>query len=197
MSFSRKSRSRGVRPSATALCWLIATAGFVALSACGGGGLDEASGGSGGSSGSSGSSGKGGSAGQQTVNFTVPESGGAISVPTSSGESLEFAFPASAAGTAVTLTPTSAEAVGLPEGQLGQVIDLAPHGLQFEDPIIVRSNGALPVVLHFSDGDPQAAPEMLAANDSGDGLELWHFSTLAFMPDVSCRLTMSDRAPIC
>lgn len=195
MSFHRKTRARRVPSSATAVCWVLATGGFVVLSACGGGGLDEAGGGSGGTSGSSGN---GGSAGQtQAVNFSVPESGGAISVPTSSGETLEFAFPASAAGTAVTLTLTTASEAGLPEGQPGQVIDLAPHGMLFEDPIIVRSNGELPVVLHFSGNDPQAAPEMLAANASGDGLELWHFSTLAFMPGVSCRLTMSGRAPMC
>jgi hypothetical protein len=131
------------------------------------------------------------------VSFTVPESGGAISVPSSDGSSVEFSFPASAAGLEITLTPSSATSLGRAEGEFAQVIDMQPHGTVFEDPVLVRPSG-LPVVLHFSSQDPEAAPEVLPMNANGDALEIRHFSRLAQMPEASCVPTQTwDRAPNC
>ncbi|HMJ12654.1 MAG TPA: hypothetical protein VK524_14625, partial [Polyangiaceae bacterium] len=131
-------------------------AAVLAMGGCSSGGKDTpATGGSGGAGGSSGSGGSGG------ITFTIPENGGPVDVTTDSGNVVHFEFPASASGRTVVLTPTSASAIGWPEGEFADVIDLSPDGVTFEEPVIVRTDNKSAVVLHFAGGSTKSVPEVL------------------------------------
>jgi hypothetical protein len=119
------------------------------------------------------------------VDFRVPQGGGDVDVTLSSGESLKFEFPASAAGLDVTLTPESGSTIGW--SQFPEVIRMEPDGTTFDDPIVIKPSSKNVLVFDFPTSAQKSPAEGLALNGSGDGLLLEHFSTLVVVPpDVSC-----------
>lgn len=125
--------------------------------------------------------------GSAPASFTVPTAGGNLMVVGLSGQAISFMFPASAAGEDITLTPRSAADIGWPDGTFGDVIEMAPDGLVFDDPVIVRPESGDLLAFTFPTSTTQSSPEPLLLNADGTGLELHHFSTMAFVPPgLSC-----------
>jgi hypothetical protein len=127
-----------------------------------------------------------GGAPSHAVTFTIPEEGGEVDVALPNGESVNFEFPASAAGRTVILTPTDGSAIGWGATEFPHVIALSPHGAEFEEPVIVRPSNRAVTMLHFTSEGQKTRPEILTGNPDGDGLELYHFSALAQFPKGSC-----------
>jgi hypothetical protein len=64
---------------------------------------------------------------------------------------------------------------------------MEPDGQTFDDPIVIKTSNNDVLVFDFPSSSEQTKPEALALNDTGDGLLLNHFSTLAVLPPgVSC-----------
>jgi len=116
------------------------------------------------------------------VNATIPAGGGNVPVALPSGQLVTFAFPASAAGKSVTLTPTDSTAIGWPAGQFSDVIKMEPDGTTFADPVVIKHASKDLLVLDFSSSGARGPGEGLPLNATGDGLLLEHFSTLAVVP---------------
>jgi hypothetical protein len=115
------------------------------------------------------------------VHFLVPTNGGSVDV-TAGGSVVTFTFPASAAGEQITLTPGTATDIGWDPGDFAGVIQMEPDGLQFSPPVIVNSGDEDLMFLDFPSSATQSAPEPLSLAADGSGLELNHFSTLAWVP---------------
>ena len=120
-----------------------------------------------------------GPAGDAVV-YTVPTGGGSVSVPVGD-TAIELTFPASAAGRTVTLTPTTAASIGYPAEDVEAALALAPAGMTFDDPILVRPASGEPLVAHVPTAPGPQVPELLALSDDGSALLLSHFSTIAVM----------------
>jgi hypothetical protein len=121
------------------------------------------------------------------VEFTVPVTGGAVTVTGKSGISVEFAVPASAAGKKITFTPTTAAEIGWSDPNFAEVIRMEPDGSKFPEPIVVRPSSKALIVLDFPSSATKSAPEGLALNAAKDGFLLYHFSTLVvFSPEYNC-----------
>jgi hypothetical protein len=129
----------------------------------------------------------GADAGHAASEFMIPAGGGSTQLTGASGATITFAFPASAAGTKVTLTPTTAGAIGWGTSAFSDVIRMEPDGLAFSPAVRISvSNGAL-FVLDFPSSETQSSPEPLPLAEDGSALLLSHFSTLAVVaPDQAC-----------
>lgn len=119
------------------------------------------------------------------VAYEVPAGGGATTVMASDGTLVVFDFPASAAGTPISLTPIAASAIGWPDEQFAQVIRMEPDGMQFEHPVLVRPGSRDAIVLAFASGGQKGPAQGLPLNLAGDGFLLAHFSTLVVVPPAS------------
>ncbi len=189
-------RSLSVRASSLLnVCCALGVVGVLAVG-CGGDDTNSAATGTGGTSAGNGSGGEGAGAGSSAggsstvtaaVTYEVPTSGGGVEVPLPSGESVGFEFPASAQGMTVTLTPDTSASIGWSDGPFTDVIRMEPDGTQFVDPIIITPPNAETLVFDFPSTGAKSAAEGLPLSSDGQGLELYHFSTLAVLPPgVSC-----------
>ncbi|MDB4933215.1 MAG: hypothetical protein JWP87_187 [Labilithrix sp.] len=118
------------------------------------------------------------------VTFTVPAGGGAVDFH-GSATKITFTFPASAAGTTITLAPATPADIGWPAGQFAEVVQMGPEGTRFVDPVTVKpeKKGAVSAILSFAGTGTTkgpASPLTLAA--VGDAFELRHFSALVIVP---------------
>jgi hypothetical protein len=121
------------------------------------------------------------------VEFTVPATGGSVTVTGKSGIQVDFTVPASAAGKKITFTPTTAAEIGWSDPNFAEVIRMEPDGSKFAEPIVVRPSSKALVVLDFPSSTTKSAPEGLALNAAKDGFLLYHFSTLVvFSPEYNC-----------
>jgi hypothetical protein len=135
-------------------------------------------------------------ASSSSVTFTVPTSGGAVGVSVPSGATVSFAFPPSAAGKTLVLTPTDATSIGWAAGDFQDVIRMEPDGTQFVDPILVTASTGNVLVATFPTRAQQTAPEWLPLSADGKAAELRHFSTLAVVP-LTCAFNAQSAAPAC
>lgn len=126
------------------------------------------------------------SASGENVTFTIPRGGGQVAVTLRSGNEVTFDFPANASGQAIELVPRTSADIGWPDGRFTDVIELLPKGLTFTQPVVLRSKKNDLMVLHVSDASgTKSAPELLPLAASGEGVELSHFSAIAFIPPSS------------
>lgn len=121
------------------------------------------------------------------VVYTVPSTGGSVTVTGMSGVKVDFQVPASASGKKITFTPTTAAEIGWNDPNFAEVIRMEPDGSKFADPIVVRLSSKALVVLDFPSSPSKSVPEGLQLNSTKDGFLLYHFSTLVvFSPDYDC-----------
>ena len=122
------------------------------------------------------------------VTYTVPASGGSVSVQ-GAHTAITFAFPASAAGKTLTLTPALAASIGW-SNDFSDVIAMTPDGTTFIDPVVVTPASKQLLVMSTATGSTKGVPEMLPLAPSGTGFLLTHFSSLAIVdPALSCDTT--------
>ena len=122
------------------------------------------------------------------VTYTVPASGGSVSVQ-GAHTAITFAFPASAAGKTVTLAPALAASIGW-SSDFTDVIAMTPDGTTFIDPVLVTPASKQLLVMSAPTGSTKGVPELLPLATSGAGFLLTHFSSLAIVdPAVSCDST--------
>ncbi len=115
--------------------------------------------------------------------FTVPSGGGSIDVQ---GQSMKitFAFPASAAGKAITIALGAAADTGFPAGTFSDVIKLGPSGERFADPILVKPEKPNRVgsVLTFAQSGMKGPASAALYNASTGSYEMRHFTALVIAP---------------
>lgn len=122
----------------------------------------------------------------KTVSFTVPPGGGQVAITLRSGNEITFDFPANASGKAIELVPRTSADIGWSDGRFTDVIELLPKGLTFTQPVVLRSKKNDLMVLHVSDANgAKSAPELLPLAPNGEGVQLSHFSAIAFIPPSS------------
>ncbi len=156
----------------------------------GAGGQTQSPAGAAGEAGEAGEAGQAGSPGTSNVVYLIPNGGGEVEVATHSGNVLRFDFPASAAGKTITLTPDSSASVGWDDGRFQDVIRMAPDGLVFNDPVIVRPQSKDVLLFDYATSGEKSPAQGLPLNEQGDGVKLSHFSTLVVVPaSVSCLST--------
>ena len=115
-----------------------------------------------------------------TVTFTVPSAGGSA-VVNGGKTKITFKFPASAAGKAITLTPSDPTALGWPADQFSDVVRLGPDGTRFTDPVTVTFDKPVGAAFELTEGATKSAAQGLAQNAAGE-FELRHFSALVLAP---------------
>lgn len=126
------------------------------------------------------------SAAGETVSFTVPPGGGQVAVTLQSGNEVTFDFPANASGKAIELVPRTSADIGWTDGRFTDVVELLPKGMSFTQPVVLRSRKNDLMVLHVKDtGGVKSSPELLPLASNGQGLQLSHFSAIAFIPPSS------------
>jgi hypothetical protein len=146
-------------------------------------------GGSGGNGHSDASAGSGGTAqgGQNTTgdadllgSFVIAPGGDTRTLTFPDGLFLKFQFPASAAGTRVTLRIVDDATLGL-DGKFPHLIEMLPHGIQFNPPVLVTPDWTkeTPVLRTFADAAGAAQPEVLGISSNLAAFELAHFSYIA------------------
>jgi hypothetical protein len=96
------------------------------------------------------------------------------------GAFLKFAFPASAAGKRVRLQVVDDATLGL-DGKFPHLVEMLPHGLTFDPPVLVTPDwsGNVPVLKAFPDAAGATRPEVLAIAADKAAFELAHFSYIS------------------
>lgn len=133
-----------------------------------------------------------GDGGTPPASYTVPADGGTKTITATNGSTIDFQFPPSAAGKSVSFTPTTAAAIGWPDGTFNEVIRLEPSGMTFSPAIVVKP-GSKDVLLATFPASGQKSPgDALQYSASKGGFLLDHFSTLAVLnPTKACDQTGS------
>ncbi len=127
-------------------------------------------------------------AGTGAVTYTVPPGGGSVSV-SGATTTLDFAFPASAAGVTVTLKKSTPASIGW-ASEFTDVITMTPDGTTFTTPVIVTPGNKHLFLFSSPSGTGKQRLEALPLTPSGAGFELRHFSSLAIVdPAQSCSST--------
>ncbi|HTM45806.1 MAG TPA: hypothetical protein VL137_12680, partial [Polyangiaceae bacterium] len=75
--------------------------------------------------------------------------------------------------------------IGWAAGDFSTVIKMEPDGTVFADPVIVTSSTGELLALNLPSSATQSKPELLPLASNGAGLELSHFSYLAFVPAIN------------
>lgn len=134
-----------------------------------------------------GNGGDGGNSQVDPVNYKVPAGGGEVTLSLPGGGSIEFAFPASAAGQDIQLTPGASEDLGWEAGTFSQVIHMEPDGLEFDDPVIVTPSNNDVLVFSYPTQGEKGPAEGLPLSADGKGIQVHHFSSLVVLqPGMSC-----------
>ena len=134
------------------------------------------------------------------VVYTVPSNGGQVTVHATSELVVGFAFPASAAGATLTLTPVDPASAGWSTSDFATVIKMEPEGTQFTDPIVVTGPSVLMATFPAAAGP--TAPTWLPLAPDGSGALLYRSAALGVVPqscgafgyakdDTSCAQTYS------
>jgi hypothetical protein len=112
--------------------------------------------------------------------FVVGPNGTTHTLTLPNGQALKFDFPASAAGQTITLRLVDDASYDL-EGQHPNLVEMLPHGLTFDPPVLVTPDwsGAVPVLRTFADAAGASQPEILAIASDKRAFELSHFSLLS------------------
>lgn len=111
-------------------------------------------------------------------NFVIGPNGTTHTLILPNGQELRFEFPASAAGQSITLRLVDDASYGL-DGQHPNLVEMLPHGLQFDPPVLVTPDwsGDVPVLRTFADA--ASTPEILGIATDKRAFELPHFSLLS------------------
>jgi hypothetical protein len=127
-----------------------------------------------------GSSAGAGGSGDGGDSFVVGPNGTTHTLTLPNGQALTFAFPASAAGQTITLRLADDGDYGV-EGEHPNLVEMLPHGLAFDPPVLVTPDwsGAVPVLRTFADAAGAKTPELLAIASDKKAFELPHFSLLS------------------
>lgn len=126
--------------------------------------------------------------------FVVGANGTTHTLTLPNGQALTFVFPASAAGETITLRLVDDADYGL-EGQHPNLVEMLPHGLQFNPPVLVTPDwsGPVPVLRTFADAAGAADPEILPIAPDLKAFELTHFSLLSLNGiDFNCPFAGTD-----
>jgi hypothetical protein len=111
--------------------------------------------------------------------FVLGPNGTTRTLTLPNGQELKFEFPASAAGETITLRLVDDATYDL-EGQHPNLVEMLPHGLVFDPPVLVTPDwsGEVPVLRTFADA-AGASHEILAIAPDKRAFELPHFSLLS------------------
>ncbi|HSC89206.1 MAG TPA: hypothetical protein VLC09_18115 [Polyangiaceae bacterium] len=140
---------------------------------------DEVGGQGGGGAGGEGT----GGAGTLSVEFTVPAEGGKVAVKSKTGTVLEFTFPASAAGKTVKLTPGESADLGWPAEKFGDVVHMEPDGLEFAEPVVLKSSKKKALAFSFPTKKSKSRGEPLELTEDKKAHKVKHFSSIAYLDD--------------
>jgi hypothetical protein len=119
-----------------------------------------------------------------TVTYMIPPGGGSVDFTTSAVGKVTFTFPASAAGTTITLAPSSATALGWPADQFLDAIKMGPDGTRFADPVGVKFEkpALVGAVLSFADNGAKGPASPVDFDQATGTFVLRHFTSLAILP---------------
>jgi hypothetical protein len=112
--------------------------------------------------------------------FVIANGGETKTITFPDGAFLKFVFPASAAGKRVRLRIVDDATLGL-EGKFPHLVEMLPHGLTFDPPVLVTPDwtAKVPVLKTFADAPAAAKPDVLAIAADKAAFELPHFSYIS------------------
>lgn len=126
--------------------------------------------------------------------FVIADGGDTRTITFPDGSFLKFVFPSSAAGKRVRLQIVDDATLGL-DGKFPHLVEMLPHGLTFDPPVLVTPDWskAVPVLRTFPDANGASKAEVLAIAADKAAFELAHFSYISTEGiDFNCPLPGSN-----